>query len=187
MQKNVCLRLPCAIYITIFFLLSICPGGMTALAQNDSSTVTIRQILDAHNAYRTDVGVPALSWSDELAEYAQNWSNELVVNRGCKMQHRPYDENDPWKQKYGENIYMAGGTGWTPTVLDAIADWATEKKDFDFDKKDCKDGGGCGHYTQMIWRNTTQVGCGTATCPNGNVIVVCNYNPAGNVSGEAPY
>ena len=43
------------------------------------------------------------------------------------------------------------------------------------------------HYTQMIWKNTNELGVGMATCPNEGVIVVANYNPSGNYSGEYPY
>jgi hypothetical protein len=46
---------------------------------------------------------------------------------------------------------------------------------------------GCGHYTQIIWRNTTEVGCGMATCSNGSEIWVCNYNPPGNYLRQNAY
>jgi pathogenesis-related protein 1 len=51
---------------------------------------------------------------------------------------------------------------------------------------------GCGHYTQLVWRNTTQVGCGVADCaPDGLLtnrsIWVCNYSAAGNYIGQNPY
>ena len=54
--------------------------------------------------------------------------------------------------------------------------------------------GACGHYTQMVWRTTTTVGCGFRNCTTGSpftgfpnwTVVVCNYNPAGN-NGQRPY
>ena len=174
-------------FIGLFIFAAATLATLDAGAQSDTSSISIQQILDAHNAYRNEVGVPALTWSNDLADYAQAWANELATNRGCSMQHRPNDVNDPWNQKYGENIYWGGGTNWTPTALDAIADWGKEKSNFDSNTKECNDGSTCGHYTQMVWKNTTMVGCGMAICPDGNVIVVCNYDPAGNVTGEKPY
>ena len=78
------------------------------------------------------------------------------------------------------------GTFGAFTAVDAAKAWETEKKDY---------GGGvlteanwapAGHYTQMVWRQTTQLGCGQAICSN-TLIVACNYNPAGNVLGRKPY
>ena len=40
-----------------------------------------------------------------------------------------------------------------------------------------------GHFTQVVWRGTTQVGCGHSQC-KGNDIWVCNYDPAGNWDGQ---
>lgn len=43
-----------------------------------------------------------------------------------------------------------------------------------------------GHFTQIVWKGTTHVGCSTVMCPTlGNVdgsnmpFTVCNYSPAG--------
>ena len=36
-----------------------------------------------------------------------------------------------------------------------------------------------GHYTQVVWENTTHVGCGRKKCPD-MIIIFCNYWPAGN-------
>jgi len=187
MSKKFLFPLQGVTFIGFLFFLAAIFETLDAKAQSDTSFVPIQQILDAHNAYRIEVGVPALNWSTDLAAYAQAWATELATNRSCDMQHRPEDENNPWNQKYGENIYWGGGTNWTPTVLDAVADWSDEKNDFDRNTKGCKVGAACGHYTQMVWKNSTTVGCGVAKCPDGNVIVVCNYDPAGNVEGEKPY
>jgi len=44
----------------------------------------------------------------------------------------------------------------------------------------------CGHYTQIVWRDTKQVGCGVAR-DNRREIWVCNYDPPGNWVGHRPY
>ncbi|GBO14009.1 hypothetical protein AVEN_150418-1 [Araneus ventricosus] len=41
-----------------------------------------------------------------------------------------------------------------------------------------------GHFTQMVWRNSTEFGVGKARSRCGKVIVVANYKPGGNVIGE---
>jgi hypothetical protein len=49
---------------------------------------------------------------------------------------------------------------------------------------------GCGHYTQVVWRASTQIGCGVTSCGSGfnmQTEVICNYSPAGNFIGEKPY
>jgi hypothetical protein len=40
-----------------------------------------------------------------------------------------------------------------------------------------------GHFTQVVWRQTTQLGCGVSTC-RGMDIWVCEYDPPGNVQGH---
>ena len=42
-----------------------------------------------------------------------------------------------------------------------------------------------GHYTQMIWRDTREVGCALAGGTQEDVLV-CRYAAAGNVMGESP-
>ena len=186
MEKRSLASLPVIKFITLLLIAATSLGCVDAAAQT-GDTVTIQQMLDAHNVFRKEVGVPPLTWSDELAKYAQAWVNELVNNRECSMQHRPHDENSKWNLKYGENIYSGGGTNWVPTVLDAVGAWGSEKKNFDFTNKVCKSNGICGHYTQIIWKTTTQVGCATVKCPDGNVIIVCNYSPSGNWMGEKAF
>ena len=48
----------------------------------------------------------------------------------------------------------------------------------------------CGHYTQIVWKNTERIGCGKATSrQNGlfTVYWVCQYDPSGNYVGQKPY
>lgn len=49
-----------------------------------------------------------------------------------------------------------------------------------------------GHFSQIVWKDTTKVGCSTVMCQSlGNVdssdalpFTVCNYSPPGNYAGE---
>lgn len=40
-----------------------------------------------------------------------------------------------------------------------------------------------GHFTQMVWQATTQIGCGATRCAAGP-LYVCHYSPPGNVIGQ---
>ncbi len=130
-------------------------------------------IVNTHNEYRSAVGVVDIEWSDELAQSAQDWADQLGVN--CDFEHSD--------SGFGENIWI-GTTGFF-TPEDVVSSWGEEIAFYDEGNNECN-GGECGHYTQIVWSNSTQVGCGTVTC-DGLDIWVCQYNPAGNVIGQRPY
>jgi uncharacterized protein YkwD len=134
-----------------------------------------------HNQVRAEVGVGAVTWSNPLAAYAQEWANHLA-GTGCRMEHRP--KSGPRKQQYGENLFT--GTEGYYGVADAVSSWASEKKYYRGEKIDYSNYQKVGHYTQMVWRNTRQVGCAKVSC-QGRIIIVCNYDPPGNVIGQRPY
>lgn len=159
---------------------------MSAKAQKSiSSHITKEEAqpaIEFHNKARKEVGVAALTWSNELASFAQAWADNLVSG-GCKLKHRPADGK--WAQQYGENIFFASKP--TATVLDASQAWYSEIKNFTYGKLNTNNWSKAGHYTQMVWRKTTQLGMGSAVCPSGAIIIVANYNPRGNFMGEKPY
>ncbi|CAH8607325.1 unnamed protein product [Schistosoma bovis] len=66
--------------------------------------------------------------------------------------------------------------------------WLGEYKNYDFYTRTCRMGQ-CGHYTQLVWEDTTDVGCGVTKCPNFpyGLSIVCNYGPGGNYVGRSPY
>ncbi|KAK9690539.1 hypothetical protein RND81_09G135900 [Saponaria officinalis] len=72
------------------------------------------------------------------------------------------------------------------TGVDAVNLWIAEKSNYDYASNSCKNGE-CGHYTQVVWRDSVRLGCARVTCQNGGVFVTCNYDPPGNYIGERPY
>jgi uncharacterized protein YkwD len=132
-----------------------------------------QQIVAAHNSVRARHGVPPLRWSDELARYAQKWANTLIA-RGEFSHHR--------NPQYGENLFeISGGSA---TAHDVVSAWAAEGKNYNYRNNTCS--GRCGHYTQIVWRDTKVVGCGMAR-DRRREVWVCDYEPHGNVVGERPY
>jgi hypothetical protein len=98
------------------------------------------------------------------------------------MNHRP--KSGKWKQRYGENLFI--GTAGRYGVADAVQAWASEKKYYRGQTLDPSSWYDSGHYTQIVWKNTKYIGCAKTEC-GGKIIVVCNYDPPGNVLGQKPY
>jgi len=130
-------------------------------------------MIEAHGAVRSRVGLPPLAWSNRLAALAQDWANTLLARR--KISHR---ENS----QYGENIFAISGAA--ASAAQVVNSWAAESRNYDYRSNKCR--GVCGHYTQIVWRDTKEVGCATAR-GGGREVWVCNYSPAGNWVGERPY
>ncbi|MDZ4713846.1 MAG: CAP domain-containing protein [Cytophagales bacterium] len=133
-------------------------------------------MLERHNHWRKAVGVPPMKWSVKLALQAQAWADSQAKRGDCACKHST-------DTMYGENIYCSQGIA--SKAGDVADSWASEKKFYNHTAGKCK-GGECGHYTQMVWRTTTEVGCGMARCGDKE-IWVCNYNPPGNYINKKAY
>ena len=155
----------------VFAVLSL---GVPAHAQEDLGSPA--DVLAAHNAYRADLGLPPLRWSDQLAAQAQPWADHLA-EMGV-LQHNGS----------GQNLAMA--EDGTQTVTQLVGLWGREQVDFtDGVFPDISTTGNwmdVGHYSQVVWKATTEVGCGF-TENYGREVLVCDYSPVGNVMGERPY
>ncbi|MEU9986041.1 CAP domain-containing protein [Streptomyces sp. NPDC048045] len=157
-------------------------------------------VLARHNQERQAVGVPPLVWSNQLAADAQAWAalgtgGHSDPNNG----QRPADQ--------GESLYEAWGTPMparNSIAGDAAAWWAGEKQYYNADPNKKIDPAHAvndpdpakrtnlyrwGHYTQMVWSSTKEIGCGIKQgAPKSNGwFVVCRYRSAGNITGQTPY
>lgn len=146
------------------------------------SNVELR-LLAAHNRERNALGVPALRWNDELAASAAKWGQHL--KKLGYLEHYPDDPDD--EDPEGENLW-AGTRGYYGPE-DMVGLWIAEKKHFrhanfpaNSKTGDVED---IGHYTQLIWRTSTHVGC-AVTRNDQDDFLVCRYSEAGNVIGERP-
>jgi pathogenesis-related protein 1 len=126
-------------------------------------------VLRAHNQQRAKHCAPALRWSDQLARTAQRWAVQIAKD-GCKLKHSG--------ARFGENL--AAGTIGAFSPEEIVQMWYREIAQYKFER------GGfsmkTGHFTQLVWRATREVGCGMSQC-NGLDVWVCNYDPPGNVEG----
>ncbi|CAA7393766.1 unnamed protein product [Spirodela intermedia] len=136
---------------------------------------TPQDFLDAHNTARAAVGVGQIVWSDTVAAYAQNYANQRKGD--CNLVH----SSGP----YGENLFWGSGKEWT--AREAVQSWVNEKQDYNYATNTCATGKVCRHYTQVVWRNSVNLGCARVKCNNGAIFITCNYSPPGNIVGRRPY
>ncbi|KAI9705253.1 MAG: hypothetical protein M1820_005251 [Bogoriella megaspora] len=185
------------------------PSSSSAAAPSSSAAATLsgiaQQAVDLHNKHRSNhTDTPPIEWDQDLADAAE------TVAKQCSWSHITSANNLTFGQNYG-----ASPTG--ATIGDAIEMWYSETSLFlpsyygalSPTDRGCSESGSCpeyGHFTQLIWKGTTKIGCFIADCsggyslnaeetsqgqspPDGKadpVFQVCNYSPAGNVNAEIP-
>lgn len=187
------------------------PLPACATDTSDLTPSEMRAILLEHNRSRRDADrhvpqglppLPAVSWDCDAAAVAQTWADRTQGREG----HSP---NDWRQQQYGDRTGLAGGAaklgenlGWSggsnPSVVDPVVNsvtrWDAERDDYNHDSNTCQ--GVCGHYTQMVWRESTAIGCGvhrgavrfpggSQTYPHG-YFLDCTYHNAGNFNNDPP-
>jgi len=122
-----------------------------------------------------------LTWSSQLAASAQAWANHLAAIND--LQHDP----NAGAAGQGENLYSGFNSAGGITLVSAVTDWVNEQANYHGEKIGDGNFEAYGHYTQIIWPETTQVGMAAATASNGSVYIVGRYSPPGNVPGQSPY
>lgn len=160
-----------------------------ALQRSYAQSDIANTILKMHNDERASVSVPPLVWSNSLAADAKSWAQNLATRNQGKMLNELTQDDlvHATGTGQGENLSFrsAWGTGQVqpPSTESLVSGWIDEKPYMG------------GHYTQMVWKNTKEVGCAIVTS-NGKTsdgmagvvsYLVCRYNPPGNMAGEKPF
>ncbi|KAJ3505096.1 hypothetical protein NLJ89_g7594 [Agrocybe chaxingu] len=137
-----------------------------------TSGADIQAYLAGHNTVRAQHGAAPLTWNDNLASKAQEWAN------GCQFKH-----SGGALGAFGENL--AAGTGSSYSIAQAIKSWTDEVVDYNPNNPSPS------HFTQVVWKGTTQVGCAVQSCSGifearfgPAKYFVCEYSPQGNIIGR---
>lgn len=186
--------------------LPACATETSELTQSE-----MQQIVLEHNRSRADAdrhvpsglpNLPAVAWSCDAAAIAQTWATQSRGTEGHSSRN--------WREgllsdrtglqgnaaSLGENLGWAVGS--QPSVVDSIVasvvSWDNERDDYNHSNGSCT--GMCGHYTQIVWRESTEVGCGVTRdqidMPGQGTVwpygyfLACNYHHAGNINGDNP-
>ncbi|MCJ1288868.1 hypothetical protein MMC34_000399 [Xylographa carneopallida] len=142
-------------------------SSATSSSQYTSDDDFQSSIVNSTNVFRDEYNATALSWNDSLATYAADYAAD------CHWQHSGGPNGENLAQGYAN-------------VTDAVDAWGDERNEYDFNDPGFSEA--TGHFTQLVWKATTTVGCGRTLCNEMNDVagwyVVCEYYPPGNVIGE---
>ncbi|MBL8681903.1 MAG: hypothetical protein JNK05_22235 [Myxococcales bacterium] len=175
--------------------------GVAPVCSTAGEMGRVAGITQAHNTRRASVDtsvsmnrapIPCLSWNAARAAAAQPFADMLA--RSCTAMHSTGAING----EYGENVALVTRDYSAAQVVGA---WFAEQACFTYGPISTTTGcdtactrrlpvpsASCGHYTAIVWRDTTSVGCAVANCGDGRrSIWVCQYMPAGNYVGRRPY
>lgn len=168
----------------VSFLILAAAGGASAFAatiSRDNPTFAER-MLAIHNRERAAVGTPPLQWDPGLAEAAASYGPALAAIG--RLQHSPRDSRPGQR----ENLAMGASGIYDDQYL--LGMWVAEKRLFTpgLFPNVSREGSweGVAHYTQMVWRGTTHVGCALYR-GGGNDYLICRYSPPGNKDGKPVY
>jgi len=128
-----------------------------------------------------------MTWNDTLAAAAKVWASK------CEWNHSfpPLGPQD--NTPYGQNLYSS--TNINTDLVHGVQAWYDEKYGYDYDTLVCSIKP-CGHYTQVVWATSRQVGCAYYNCKgieglssaySDSLLLVCNYLPFGNINGTKPF
>ncbi|XP_017378064.1 peptidase inhibitor 16 isoform X2 [Cebus imitator] len=142
-------------------------------------------MVELHNLYRAQTSPPAsdmlhMRWDEELATFAKAYARQCVWGHNKERGRR------------GENLFAITDEGMDVPL--AMEEWYHEREHYNLSAATCSPGQMCGHYTQVVWAKTERIGCGSHFCEKlqgveeTNIqLLVCNYEPPGNVKGKRPY
>ncbi len=134
-----------------------------------------KELVDRHNYYRDQHRVSKLRKNDGIEEIAQQFSKKLI-EKGQLVRSANKYKGEP----LGENLYYGLNSGYVGT--EPVDVWYKGEEKFDYKANKMTEG--TGHFTQLVWKNTKEIGCGISQDAEGGYYVVCNYYPAGNYFGE---
>ncbi|KAI5454662.1 hypothetical protein NCC49_003553 [Naganishia albida] len=150
----------------------------TALPVTNNNAVSLtadeQRMLNEHNTFRAKYGASPLKWNPTLATYAKNYASQ------CKWAH----SGGP----YGENL--ASSYGYSDPIGTGLTGWENEASKYDYNNPAFSSA--TGHFTQMVWKSTTELGCALVSCaantlyqaPSSSSYLICEYNKPGNYQGQ---
>jgi hypothetical protein len=153
-----------------------------AASQSVAISSTSARLLAAHNVERSRLGVPTLQWDSRLAAAAASYGPEL--DRLGRLEHSPRASRPGQR----ENLWRGTRGAFSPEQM--VSSWLAERREFRPGIFPNVSSTGnwldVSHYTQMVWRGTTHVGCAIHSGARWDYLI-CRYSPPGNTDGKPVY
>jgi hypothetical protein len=150
-----------------------------ATSQGWTSAGPSLRLLAMHNMERARIGVPLLQWDSRLAAAAASYGP--VLERMGRLQHSPRATRPGQR----ENLWMGTRGAFSPEQM--VGSWIAERRDFHpgVFPRVSRTGNwlDVAHYTQIVWRGTTHVGCAVHRGARWDFLI-CRYSPPGNADGR---
>lgn len=140
-----------------------------------------------HNLHRANHSAPSVTWSNDLASTAAtiaascNYAHNVQVNGGGYGQNIAAGVEANNISSIITDLFYNGEVGW---FADLYGEAQPSMTNFEH----------WGHFSQIVWKGTTAVGCATQDCSKqgltgvgSNVppyFTVCNYKSPGNYANE---
>ncbi len=161
--------------------MALSPAPARAEASAGSGFRTV--VLAAHNGERRQWRVPPLVWNDRLARDAEVHARHLAT-----LGYLRHASMAGMSAPQGENLWMGTKGAFSPQQM--MDGFLEERNDYVAGAVPYISRTGnwadTGHYSQIIWRTTTAVGCATASSRDFDFLV-CRYDPAGNIWGRSAH
>uniref|UniRef100_A0A3Q4AFF6 SCP domain-containing protein n=1 Tax=Mola mola TaxID=94237 RepID=A0A3Q4AFF6_MOLML len=163
--------------------LFLCTATFLAFRPSTSGVSVAEQseIVNKHNEFRRSVQPPAsnmlkMSWNSEAAANAQAWADQCIMDHSPKSDRRITNLN-----KCGENVASSGNRiSWS----EVIQGWYNEAKDWRYGVGSIN-GKTVGHFTQVVWYNSHEIGCELISSLKGNYQHTQPYK-SGTPCGDCP-
>lgn len=159
------------IFFSLLFFSIYLKGQEVPIKITNASQI---EILKEHNKYRWALGLIDLVYSPALQHEAEVWVRNLAIKD--KMYHDSKNKN------HGENLAWAN---YTMSIKEAIGIWGSER--INYNHFTHRSASVTGHYTQIVWKSTTKVGCASSVSDSGKYYWVCRYDPSGNFVEQKPF
>ncbi|KAG6361873.1 hypothetical protein INS49_010102 [Diaporthe citri] len=111
-------------------------------------------ILNSTNVFRSQHNASAVTWNTTLSAFASSYLASMGPGSPDSGSECDFAHSGG---PYGENLALG---------CDEVTGEET------------------GHFTQLVWKNTTAVGCGSRLCGTRGWYIVCEYWPRGNIIGQ---